>query len=406
MKNFFILLLTFSFQSFADEYTHSQWIDMFKEKDINNKIELIKLDQTRLNIKESLGRIVPSLNIGTIVDTAVTGPIGLLGGLSNFLGFLMPSRWFTWNESKMYYLSQYHAYIATRGNLILMGDELFLSLKKTYKIQEVLELVANELTPLTKSIAFRERIGELPKGSSARIKAKLYALESDLLNLRSIIDLYLIEINRLITDQSFSKVTSIKYDEDRPTSSFNWDYESLKEISAELKSYDALIAASKYSKKSRVWSFLDFSGEGFGLGYFARNKISTLEIEKLKLRKKQESIALNAQFISINTLDKNTNDQINLLTDALISSSERKEQILVDYTLTGNIDADDYIENLDNYIKFSILSISNKVKKEYLQAKKERMSLVGYYENLDDIIPERNIKKLKRYQRKEDRMFN
>ena len=89
MRIILAAIFIFTFNVKADEYTHGQWIDIFKEKDISNQIELVRLEQVRFKIKESLGRIIPSLNIGTVVDTAVSGPIGLLGGLSNFLGFLM-----------------------------------------------------------------------------------------------------------------------------------------------------------------------------------------------------------------------------------------------------------------------------------------------------------------------------
>lgn len=406
MKRLLLILFLFPTIVFADNYTHTQFIDIFKEKDINKQIEVIKLQQARANVQATLGRIIPSLNLGTVVDTAVSGPVGLLGGLSNLLGFLMPSRWFTWNESKMYYLSQYHTYVATRGNLILMADELFLTLKKTYLINELLNNTHLDLAPLVKSIEFREKIGELPKGSSARVKTRLLALRSDILELENLINLYLIEMNKLIIDDSFSKITSIDYKMNRPNSSIDWNFDLLIDKSAELKALDALIVASKYSKKSRLWSFLDFSGEGFGLGYFARNKISTFEIEKIKLKKEQEAIATKAQYTSINEVSANIDAKESLYTEAIDVTSKRIKQILVDYRLTGDIDADDYLEILDNHLKFNILNIANIVQSEYIQAKKERLIFTGIYENLDNNIPQRDTNRLQRYQRREDRLLN
>ncbi|MDA8793057.1 hypothetical protein N9N67_07420 [Bacteriovoracaceae bacterium] len=402
------ILLIFSlffFESiFAKEYNHSEFINLFKKKNISDQVEIIKLQQSRINIQQSMGRIVPSLNLSTIIDTTISGPIGLLNSLSNLLGFLLPSRWFAWNESKMYYLSQYHSYIATRGNLILMADELYLTLKKVYLIRNLIIDVNTDLGKLVHSIEFREKIGELPKGSFARVKTKSLELESDLLDLDNMIELYLIEINKLIVDESYSKISIIDYISEREIEESSWELDNILEVSPELKSLKALFFAAKYSKKKRAWSFLSFSNEGFGLGYFARNKLATTEIKQIKNIRLQEEMELSALFHSISKTTSNLDKKNHLYTKALESLDRRLEQIKVDYQLTGKINSDDYLENLDAYLKFKILKITNKIDFEFTSAKKERVNLVGIYSKLDQKIPKRQIRKLKRYQKREDRL--
>lgn len=406
MKKIAFVFLLIQSIALAETYSYQKWIDTFKQRDINNQIEVVKLQQARLNIKASLGRIIPSLDLGTVVNTAVSGPIGLLTGLSNLFGFLMPSRWFTWNESKMYYLSQYHSYIATRGNLILMAEEIFLSLKKVYIINNLLTDTLSGIAPLAKSIEFRERIGELPKGSFARIQAQILSIKSDQVRFNNLIKFYLIEMNKLINDGTLSKITGINYQSNRPVTEVDWDYEKIQEKSHELKALDALITASKYSKKSRFWSFLNFSGDGFGLSYFANNQLSTLDMNSIKLKKEQETLSFKASFETLDNLNENLKEQTIIFDEAILTTENRIEQILADYKITGNLDADDYLEILNSYLKFNILEISNMTQTEYLQAKKERLTYVGVYSELNDNVPRRDLNKLKRYQRREDRSLN
>ena len=120
----------------------------------------------------------------------------------------------------------------------------------------------------------------------------------------------------------------------------------------------------------------------------------------------QETISTKAQYTSINEVSANIDAKESLYTEAIDVTSKRIKQILVDYRLTGNIDADDYLEILDNHLKFNILNIANIVQSEYIQAKKERLIFTGIYENLDNNIPQRDTNRLQRYQRREDRLLN
>lgn len=402
----FICLVNISI-SFADTFSHQDWVDEFKKKGLSNQIELINLEQSRLEIQERIGQIAPSLSLGTVIETSISGPIGLLNGLTNLVGFMLPSRWFNWRESQMYYLSQYYSYMAMRGNFILLAEELYLNLKKTIRIKNALKVEFDELTILVRSIEFRERVGELPKGTFARIKARHLSNQYDLEKLNQLIGLYYIQMNKLLQDDEFQLVDSIEISE-RPSKPIDndFDFHSQEESLIELKSMNYLIKASTYSKKARTWSFLDPGSRGFGFGYMASNQMATNDILILQSKMDQLSFDLKAKFKSISLEENYLLEQHTLLSDALTITKDRKNQIMVDYRLKGKIDADDYIENLDNYLKFTILLNANEIAAEYLQAQKERIALTNFYDHLDDLIPKRDIENLKRYQRREDKLIN
>ncbi|MBD65969.1 MAG: hypothetical protein CME62_12230 [Halobacteriovoraceae bacterium] len=403
MKILFLITILFSTFTHARVYNHSEWMKVFEEKDLNTQIELLQVQTARAQIDESLGRIIPSLNIETVVNTAISGPLGLLSGMSNLLGFMMPSRWYKWNESKMYYQAQKHAYVSMRGNLLLMADELYLSLKKAYLTRDVLNLAITDLESLSRSIQFRERIGELPKGTYARIESKLYSLQNDKINIDSIVQVFLIEMNKLINTSESPELTTIDYQTSRESNVLDWNRDNVISASSELQSLDDLIVASKYSRRARFWSFLDISGEGFGLGYFARNQISTYKRDEIEIRREQQLQALVSKYQAVSVQVNKVEAQQALLNKALRSTSNRREQILIDYKLLGVLDIDDFIEILDDNLTFSTQNIATTVQNEYLQATKERLTKAGIYNNLDKNVPARDTSRLTRSQRKEDR---
>lgn len=403
MKFLFLAIFFIPQISFARVYEHKEWMEEFEKKDLNSQVELLKVQTARAQINEELGRILPSINIETMVNTAISGPLGLLTGMTNLLGFMLPSRWYQWNESKMYYQAQKHAYISMRGNFMLMADELYLSLKKAYLTREIVQKTIAELNHLSKSIHFRERVGELSKGTYARIEAKLYSLENDKINIDSIINLFLIEMNKLISKGDEQEITGINYYQPRESTYLEWTKEVVVENSSELKSLENLIVASRYSRRARFWSFLDISGEGFGLGYFARNKISTYKRDEIKLKQEQQYQLLISNFKSVNAKAVKVEKQNSLLINAISSVENRREQILIDYKLLGTIDVDDYIETLENSLIFESQSIATRAEGEYLNATKERLTRTGLYDNLDFHVPQRETNRLRRYQRKEDR---
>ncbi|MBJ00938.1 MAG: hypothetical protein CME67_06875 [Halobacteriovoraceae bacterium] len=401
------LVLFIPWTALSREYTHREWIEAFRERNLESKEELLKLYQSRENINISLGRIVPSLNIGTVVDTALSGPLGLLSGLSNFVGFLLPSRWYQWNESKMFYNSQKLSYMVLKGDYALMSEELYLALKKQYLTANVFHNLIEELEPLVKSINFRERIGELPKGSYARVKSKLYTLQSDLVQYEMLIQSILIELNKAIADDSFSELTSIEL---APRNSMGedprWNWQWLKDNLLEIKSIDTMVKASELSIRSRTWSWLDPASDGFGLGYFATKRISTFKRDQIKLKRDRMLLKFKANFLNINSTLNKRLEQEKLLRKAVNLSGGRKQQILTDYRLTGEMDADDYIETIDNYLGFRIREISNGVELEYLEAQKDRLLFRNFYDGLEAFVPRREANRLNRYQRKEDRIVD
>lgn len=406
MKIFCIIFITiFSSSSFSRVYNHSEWMEVFEKKDLNSQVELLKVQTARAQIDESLGRILPSINIETVVNTVISGPLGLLTGMSNLLGFMLPSRWYQWNESKMYYQAQKQTFVSMRGNLMLMAEEIYFSLAKAYLTRDVINEAIADLETLTKSIHFRERIGELPKGTYARLESKLYLLKSDRLNINSIIQVFIVEMNKLINSSDSQSLTSIDYISGRDTEDIEWSKEAVVDMSPELKSFDDLVIASKYSRRSRFWSFLDISGEGFGLGYFARNKISTYNRDEIRLKREQQYQSLVSKFEKINVQVNKVIEQQSLLMGALYSSSKRREQILVDYKLLGVLDIDDFIEILEDNLTFETQNIAARAEFDYLTATKERLTLSGHYNysNLAQFVPNRDTSRLTRSQRKEDR---
>ena len=160
------------------------------------------------------------------------------------------------------------------------------------------------------------------------------------------------------------------------------------------------------SIRSRTWSWLDPASDGFGLGYFATKRISTFKRDQIKLKRDRMLLKFKANFLNINSTLNKRLEQEKLLRKAVNLSGGRKQQILTDYRLTGEMDADDYIETIDNYLGFRIREISNGVELEYLEAQKDRLLFRNFYDGLEAFVPRREANRLNRYQRKEDRIVD
>lgn len=78
--------------------------------DVQNKLQT--LIQTHLQVKVKMARLFPSFDISKVASLVV----GDFTAVASFIGFLFPSNWFDWKESKLFYLAQRQSYKTLLAN--------------------------------------------------------------------------------------------------------------------------------------------------------------------------------------------------------------------------------------------------------------------------------------------------
>lgn len=301
---------------------------------------LLELFRARQTIKVRSGQLLPSFNL------RINNPIDIFDYVPNLVGFMFPSNWFQLKESKLHAKAQEYSYVSLVANQKSMAQDLFYAVHRESNGLQILKnhvAFAERLTGLMKK---KYELGETPGEDVQEILAMTDFLKSEAVIQENLLSFTSTELALLINDintgefpgpiqitlpvlTGFQKIDPKKY------------IGNVIDASPELKSFDYLIAASKYSKKARFYEFLtpDSGTENaFGFGYLANLRIGESETESLKISRK----ALEANLRkSVTTVATKYNSAIELYQYALSIEGSLNyiiENLLSDYSISSKID--------------------------------------------------------------------
>ena len=281
-----------------------------KKNSYGSRKQVETLFRSRQSIKMKISRLLPSLNIsllgsGLIQDYTV---------LPSLVGFLFPSNWFRWKESKLFYLAERESFISLLANQVIESQELYY-----YLHQEMIdaEIYKHHYEQMGVLIEYFKK--NLPEGESTDFKiSRIQALES-----QSKIKSMVLNNDFKDTLPLLAHIIALDVEEDWDSNSIQYIplpklenmedmdfrpyYVDTIEKSHEVKALKYLQIASKYSRKSRVFEFLSpLGGTDNSLGY---GYLSSLKIEKSNLKtlqiKEEETCSLLKVNIHAQVLNHN-----------------------------------------------------------------------------------------------------
>ena len=377
-------------------YTLEEIVEKLKRDNYDIRDKLQGLIQVRHNIKVKRARLIPSFNLS----------LGVSAGLMDFiavpslLGFLFPSNWFNWKESKLFYLAQRESYKTLLANQISTGIELYFILHQEFVDTEIY----SHYYSLIKNIeSFFEE--EIKKGnkkitsyhlrrlrsfkSSAKIKAIL--LENEFKDTFPLLaNLMAMPIDERWDQSSIilKKLPTLsKFKKEDP----NAFYHEVINLSPEVKAIEYLLLATKYTKKSRIFSFLTPSAsndESLGAGYISQIKIVKSRKKQLEIKKEKTASLLK---VSIHSLILNHNAAIDTYKEASIGRKNTKKLlkgIFKRYKNTNKIDIEQVIEVLSSALEFDL---ARSFSQHYFFANKSNMDRYlfegNFFSSLDVMIP-------------------
>jgi hypothetical protein len=395
-----VLLVNFDLSAFAaraafghEGLSLDDFIELTKTDSFEVRSKAEKVYRARHRINVAMGQILPNLNFGGVVDILQQD---VFDSVPTLLGFMFPSNWFRWNESRLFYRAEQFSYQTLIGNAVNTVESL------AYRISSINYLI-NAYQEYHEQLLFfinlaKERVasGEDTMEVVYEFETIRYQLQHDMMVLRA-------SARTLLSDLATASAWQPSHEGEElqllpielPDLSEvdAYDYEEVVaeslEKSLEVTSNQLLIIAARYSRYDRMFSFLSPIGDTdgvFGFGYFSYIKIGKSFEQELRI--KQEQIRSNIRFAARKAVD-NLNGAVSMYQKNLQGLNHAMawfDLLKAKYELGGIYKPREYMAVLDTLLGFQSRII--KAQHGYMIAKAQKNRLLwqgSYYQDLRDI---------------------
>ncbi len=366
-----------------------------KKNSYGSRKQVEILFRSRQSIKLKISRLLPSLKISLIGS----GMIQDYTVLPSLVGFLFPTNWFRWKESKIFYLAERESFISLLANQVIESQELYY-----YLHQEMLdaEIYKHHYEQMGTLIDYLKE--NLPPGEETDFKiSRIQALESQskiksmVLNndfkdtLPLLAHVIALDVEDDWDNNSIESIPLPKL-EDIDEMDFRPYYVDIIEKSHEVKALKYLQVASKYSRKSRMFEFLSPLGDtdsSLGYGYLSSLKIEKSNLKTLQIKEEETSSLLKVN-IHAQVLNHNASKLAYLETlKGRQAAQTQLSTVLKNLKNNKDLDIDKLTEALYLAINFDLQK--NQAQHYYLVslAKIKRLLWMGDdYKNLEQEVPQ------------------
>lgn len=311
-----ICLATVSFGSFATEVlTLEQLREEVLDDNLDVKIQYEKYYQAQQNVGVKLGEFLPSLDIQLLYWN---NSYAMLYALVP-----TPSGWFHYEASKELAIAEKYVTDSIKLNILRDLTMSFINVKHQEQVQASLIKEEAMLTEVVKQAEQMEALGLAQIGEAFTAQRALMQHQQQIFALESVIaaqkEALLLAINRDAT----SEIELADFTQD--TSVLPETVEEAIEIglnnAPELKANIFMAEGARYSTQAARWSFISFSGIGFGYP-------AALRIEKSKAREialKGEKVAseisnqIDYAYKKLENLDMRIDNQTDLVALATVN---------------------------------------------------------------------------------------
>lgn len=356
--------------------------------------------QARKRILVALGRILPRLEID--IGHAIH-PAGIFDVFSNLLGFLVPSNWFDWRESKLIYKAEQSSYLGLLRDQVTDTEVLFYNLHRIAVDIEIYKYYAKNVGALVDNIR-QTANNSVSNEDVLQLENKLRELNADAAFLDSVlrsVDNYDIAYAMGYEPGEYESVNILPIDlpdlsSAPPIEAINAELESAKAQSDRLQTVRFLRRAAKYAHLSRIFSFLRTGGGGAGttigisLGFDIIGDVQIAESEMRRLDIVLKQVASEIEVIYRRTIT-NANGSVDVYKQYEEAKNANRELFLSvfdRYNREGVLTTTNLLRAIDWAVKFE--TNRNFVQHYYLTmlSQRNRVTLAGpRYAGLEDRVP-------------------
>lgn len=278
---------------------------MFLDRNVGIAISLNNVHQAKTRVNIARGNLLPSVNLGGAISS---GPSFALNTVSFLLPFLMPSNWLDLKENTYLLKAQGMSHYIAQLNGFSSAYSIYMTIIGDLELRGILSLQYENLKAIEEQLRLPAQLGMIREEEYLQAQAQT---QMALVQLSQVDELVLQEKAAIRELLGLPLTTEITFQEASVEVSQveNWSPQSLlnqvHENSPESQQMAAMITSAQYNKWSKAFSFmgghslgasrmngamgsLEHSGSvNFGFAYFPNLKLSNLNIEQLKLRKKE-----------------------------------------------------------------------------------------------------------------------
>ncbi|HTL13459.1 MAG TPA: hypothetical protein VL588_13280 [Bdellovibrionota bacterium] len=353
--------------------------------------------RARESIRAARAALLPRLNVKEIVGIFMGDYLSAVG---NLLPFIFPSHWFQLQEAKSLAVAEEKSLASLRGNEMNAVQDLCYMVARD---QAVAGAVDAELAWMGATHAFlsaEEQAGVLPTGSAAFFGTVENELKLDRVGMATLLTTEtaaLAQATALPPVGGIGAVAAV--DASSIASATPLEAASFTgpatEHALELSSLDALIAAARVGVKEATFSFLDPQGIinlGFDLGTkIAIAKSSVIELQ----RRRAETASLIEERVADVAAQQNGALSSYSTAKESLSTVNARTQWLIQRHLQGDptLDDQEFVADLAELRLKAIAFTADRESAQQLylsaQARLDRLTLAGFYQDLDPKKPEK-----------------
>ena len=347
--------------------------------------------RAKVKISATYGNLLPRLNLGDVLSFVVDGPLGFIEAIGNFIPFIFPSNWYRFAQTKDLHQAELKSYASLRGNEMQAVESLSYLHLRNIEISNYMNQEIVWLKEIQNHLEMREKIGDVPQGTSLLLAMKIGNLALD----KEQLDLYIQSENSLIAHSIASpiakslKLTPVARMDLSRSEKVTADncVKQVSQKSHEVASLTYMIKASQNQNLENQYSFLDPSSDGvLGVGTPSMIRMGKSHINELKVRQK-EIISLLQKGCVDSVNERNNSIQTYSMSVQYLKQANSMKNILSQkIILEGNFSSEillELISNSENIIKFKSQALTSETQFRASESKLNRLMLSGFYKNLE-----------------------
>lgn len=382
----------------ASLYTLDELLGRAKFLNYSVSQEAERVYQAKKEVTVALGNLLPHFNTRDALAYASGGPLGLVETVGDLLPFLFPSNWFKWIETGFLADAERKSFASLRGNEMNAVENLFYLVHRDQNIFSVLENHIDWLKKIYNAILVKEQNAGLPKGSADIFTTVIVELSQDLEQLRFLLAQQYGAIAHAVAlppINGISGLASVNLPDLSATNSIQAKdiYVEGQAKSYEIAAVENLIRAARNSTKERAFGFLDpSSSRSIGFGYPALIQVGKSQETELRKRRDEFFSLIEKRSIEV-AADYNSSLRAFNLGSSGLRSSQSYMKLLLRELQTGEelLDRPEFlnliIETSRKVLRFRSNLISSQYSFMIAKSKLDRLTLNGYYQNLEAGIP-------------------
>ena len=384
-----------------DHYTCSEFVLKSLAHGFESRESYEDLQQSRWRIRERLSFLLPSFSFKSALEIPQHN---LMEIASSFVGFIFPSHWYKWKESKLLAKAEKQSYKTLLANRISNSQNLFFQIHLFKTKLLIIDHYINQVDKIIDKIITQKKTGI--RSVDTEVIGVLFTIKTRLSyqyeDIRRNVSISMSELAFTMGKKmSYSLSLEIRSLTSLMSKESQEPYKTPDRVqieSPEIKAIIYLIEASKKNKKNIYFDFVSPTAKNpLGFGTSSSIRIAKSKIKKLEIQ--LEKIKLDLQrmwFESATYYNSSIVQYKNIITNRI--SIDGLTQALMENISNANVDFD--LEKVLRFFDYSLsadLRLSEIVHTYWIaEANMDRLYLDKFpYTIIENFIPNQNLKDYK-----------